>query len=203
MKQTLFSNSLPSQWSDLPEPRMEQTSAAKSDTQSIYWSIRSRLSLRSFITSSTFTNSTGRYSQPGAQWREALVLTMSGGFEQSAPRDGKSRPFIEGREAVPRGLSRLPGIYISRTGRAPRAVPNSMLRVLGLTPKDEYTLPQQAITINPLPTVDAIGEVGQNFQWHDVKETAKEDLDEAQKSARALERWWKLHEIWRFTSGAQ
>lgn len=145
------------------------------------------------------------------------MLTMNGGFGQGAPREGNYRPVIEGREATPRRLSKPPGT--GRTGRAPRAVPQSMLRALGLVNEDEY--PQHQPTADSATGLEIIGEDNESDSlqkqpssstppllpvfddsetfledtWYDVEAEPGEELDEAIISVQDFERWPRMHDI--------
>lgn len=112
-----------------------------SDTGSTYYSARSRISFRSF-----FTRSTGKRSQNGATWLQALTKTMNSGF-------GTGTLVTEGRE---RGGYLPPITGVGRTGKAPAPVPASMLEALGVK-VPEADIPVKSAPIYGL-TLEALHE---------------------------------------------
>lgn len=111
-----------------------QFQSSQGDDESAYWSVRSRLSFRSLLSGSVFTNSTGARSQYGSTWKQDLILQINSGFASGAPRSENWKPVREGRE---KGgyLPRIKGV--GRTGKGPAPVPKSMLKALGVTIEEE------------------------------------------------------------------
>lgn len=155
----------------LPEAPTEPPETANSDTQCIYWSIRLRLSRKSVFTSTTFTKS-GQYSQPGAQWRQDR-FDHERRFRTGSTQRQKVQACIEGRDAAPRIRFKVPGI--GRTGRAPRApkaLPKSMVRALGLESEDGHpNLSRIPLALQASKASERSAKTSGTMPWRDQKKS--------------------------------